>query len=59
MLGVRLKRPVDDVVSVSGLAIVTLMMALLTIPAIARWCKAARRLAVCIANADMLGPRFH
>jgi len=37
MLGVHLRRPVDDVGLVSGSAIVTWMMALLTIPTNDPW----------------------
>jgi len=57
MLGVHLQRTVDDVMLVSGSAIVTWMVALPTKPAIAPSRKVARHLAVCIANADMLSQR--
>ena len=59
MLGVHLQRPVDDVVLVSGSAIVTWMTTMLTMPAIAPSCELACRLAVCIDDVDMLAQRFH
>ena len=50
MLGVHLQWPVDDVVLVSGSAIVTWMTTLLTMLAITPSCELARRLAVCIVG---------